>query len=139
MDDRTLTMRLCEILARLPGWAGPDRAEHIGASVAIFYGAIDGEPDQSVGVRVYGQVVSGDDQRVRRRAQLRVRGARNAPDSADNLAGLAHAVLDGISRQAGINSIIRQSFSPSGADANGREERTENYLIILDNQEAFTP
>ena len=139
MDDRTLTMRLCEILARLPGWRGPLREDHAGASVSVFYGAIEGTPDQAVGVRVYGEVVSGDDQRVRRRAQLRVRGARNAPDGADNIAGLAHAVLNGLSRQGGINSIIRQSFSPSGADANGREERTENYLIILDNQEAFTP
>lgn len=139
MDDRALTLRLIDILARLPGWQGPRRQDHAGATVALFYGAIDTDPDQAVGVRVYADPTGGTDQRTVRRAQLRIRGSKHEPDSADHLAGIALAVLHGLSRQDGINSIIRQSFSPSGADANGREERTENYLIILDNLEAFTP
>lgn len=139
MDDRALTFRLIEFLAHLPGWEGPAREDHADAVVALFYGAIDSEPDQAVGVRVYADPSGGTDQRTVRRAQLRVRGKPHEPDSADQLANIALAVLHGLSRQRGINSIIRQSFSPSGADANGREERTENYLIILDNQEAFTP
>jgi hypothetical protein len=29
-------------------------------------------------------------------------------------------------------------MSPAGADDNRREERTENYLVVLDNPEALT-
>jgi len=38
----------------------------------------------------------------------------------------------------GISGVSRLSMAPAGADENGREERTENYLIILDNQEALS-
>ena len=39
-------------------------------------------------------------------------------------------------RTGGINHIHRTSFGPLGADVNGREERSENYSVVLDNPEA---
>lgn len=139
MDDVTLTHRLCALLARLPGWEGPELSKHEGAEVAIFYGAIGASPHRAVGVRVYNQAGGTSDQRNIRRVQLRIRGARNSPADADAIAGIAFAVFDGFTRTAGINSIRRDSFAPLGSDKNGREERADNYIIILDNQEAHTP
>ena len=63
------------------------------------------------------------------------RGARNQPDSADQLAGLAFLLLQGRMRTGGINHIHRTSFGPLGADGNGREERADNFTITLDNLE----
>ncbi len=135
MDDDELTKLICRILAMLPGWAGPDRSAHAGATVAVFYGAIGAEPDQAVGVRVYGMV---EDDREIRRVQLRFRGPKNAPDGADRLADIVRPILTGISREYGISGIRRLSLAPLGADNNGREERADNYYIILDNPEAST-
>lgn len=135
MDDAELTIRIAEILGRIPGWewraSGP---KYNGQKVAIFYGPIDAEPDRAVGVRVYG----GDDPRVdatTRLVQLRFRGDKKRRDGADVLAGPALAVLTGVERERGISSIIRQSFTDIGADGSSREQRTDNYLIVLDNQE----
>lgn len=133
MDDVTLTLHICRILARLPGWmfsedGTPYTAEH----VAIFYGAIGPDPDRAIGVRVYAAT---DEDISTRRVQLRIRGARHQRLSADRLADLAFTVLHGLSRVGGINDIRRISMTPLGSDTNGREERTENYQIILDNPE----
>lgn len=138
MDDTTLTRRICRILARLPGWDGPELAKHADADVAIFYGAIGDKPDRAVGVRVYADVVRGDDARAARRIQLRFRGARGAPDDADQMASIAHAVLDGTARTDGVNAARRDSFTQLAADQNRREQRSDNYLIIIDNLEALT-
>ena len=131
-------MRVCGILARIPGWAGPSLDEHADAKVAIFYGAIGAKPDVAVGVRVYGEASRDGDHREVRRVQLRFRGARDAPDGADRLAGIAHSVLTNLTRVAGISGAIRPSFAPLGADTNRREERADNYLIITDNPEVST-
>ena len=106
-----------------------------GAALGIYYGDIPESPDRAIGVRVYGGT---DDARVyapQRRAQLRIRGARNDPDDADQIAGVALAVLQGRARVRGLSWIERQHFGPLGADTNGREERSDNYLISIDNQE----
>lgn len=145
MDDATLTRLVLAHLGRIPGWAwredGPD---YTNDEVALFYGEIGTSPDRAVGARVYGGTDAHLEHLRWRRLQLRIRGAGRQengslrPDGADELAGLALLVLPSLSLTAGsgISGVSRQSFSPLGQDANGRQERTENYTIILDNQEA---
>ena len=138
MDDRTLTMLICSILGGIPGWDwNPDGLGPVIADpVTIFYGALGTTPDTACGVRVYG---STDERHLGwRRVQLRLRGNSGRPDGADVLAAPAFDALQGLSRVGGISGISRQSMAPAGADDNRREERTENYLIILDNLEALT-
>jgi len=139
LDDATLTMLICATLGTIPGWDwNPDDPEHVYAkdAVVIYYGALGTEPDKGVGVRVYGTTDERD--LSWRRVQLRLRGERGRPDGADRLSAPSFAILHGLSRLGGISSITRQSMAPAGADDNRREERTENYLIILDNQESLT-
>lgn len=162
MDDVKLTQLICFILGTIPGWdwssADPGTVKTISdeftdtyfdelpyslgdhvsdpADVVIFYGALGASPDRAVGVRVYGTT---DEPDLRwRRVQIRFRGERGRPDGADALATPAFEALHGLSRLAGISGISRQSMSPAGADDNRREERTENYLVLLDNDEALT-
>lgn len=134
MDDSTLTIRLAEIIGNLPTFAWrPDGHAYTASEIGVFYGAIPDAPDRAVGVRVYNSI---DDDLLSRRVQLHIRGARRAPFSADRLAGVLFAVLHERVRGDGIASIRRTSSAPLGADGNGREERTENYLVVLDNLEA---
>jgi hypothetical protein len=135
VDDVTLTKLICSILGTLPGWAWREGAPYTADEVGIFYGAIPDFPDQAVGVRLYAVVDSRDDP-AQRRVQLTIRGKPGRPDGADSLAGFALAALDDLSRVAGINGARRTSMGPLGADTNQREERSENYTIILDNPEA---
>ena len=140
MDDATLTKTICALLGELPGWAwrltGPAYA---GDDIAVFYGTIPPDPDRAVGVRVYGQVGSPSDFLIQRRVQLRSRGARGFADDADAVAGIAFARIGDLVREAGILTVHRESFTPLGADANGREQRSDNYIVILDNPEASQP
>jgi hypothetical protein len=139
VDDATLTIRINEQLARIPGWAWhPDGTPYAATEVAIFYGAIGPEPDRAVGVRVYGATDDVDQHLGWRRAQLRSRGSQYRPDGADEIAGHAFTTLQGLARVGGISSVRRESMTPLGADANGREERTDNYIIILDNMEVLS-
>ena len=141
LDDRTLTMLICSILGGIPGWDwNPDDPNHVYASdaVVIFYGALGTAPDTAVGVRVYGATDSLLEHYGSRRVQLRLRGEPGRPDGADVLAAPAFAALQGLSRSSGISSISRLSMAPAGADDNRREERTENYVVLLDNPEAMT-
>lgn len=133
MDDSQLTQAVCRLLGEIPGWAwrtsGP---AYTASEVGIQYGAIKASPDRGVGVRVY----SSDDEvqtgLATRRAQLRFRGGKNAVDGADAMASLAFRHLQGLSRREGISGIRRLSMAPLGADSNGREERTDNYEVVID-------
>jgi hypothetical protein len=139
VDDATLTRVLCSILGRVPTWHWrPDGPAYARTETGIFYGAIDSTPDVAIGVRVYGSLDAPISHQYGRRAQLRFRGRKNRRDDADRMAGIAFNVLDGLSRVGGISGIHRFSFGPSATDDNGREERTDNYSIILDNPEAST-
>lgn len=138
MDDAALTDRICELLGRVPGWTwnpDPEAPDYPAEVVGIRYGATQPTPDRTIGVRVYS---STDDDIHVRRVQLRLRGAPLDPAGADTLAGVAFTVLHGLSRAGGISDIRRISFGPLGPDDKGREERSENYQIILDNPEALT-
>lgn len=135
MDDATLTKRLLAYLGMLPGWEWWERPDPYPSTVVgLFYGELKTAPDRAVAVRVYapqdGVHVS------RRRVQLRSRGAQRRLDGADQLADIAFVALDGLSRYRGILRAERISFAPLGADQSGRQERTDNYLITLDNLEA---
>jgi hypothetical protein len=138
MTDSELTVKVCALLSSIDGWEWhPDGSPYAAADVAIAYGAIPATPDRAVGVRVYAT----EDDRVNhlswRRVQLKHRGARGVPFGADDLAGESFAVLQGLSRHEGISDVSRLSMSPLGADGNGREERADNWIIILDNSEVL--
>ena len=132
-------MLICSILGTIPGWDwNPDGTGPVVSDpVTIFYGALGTTPDTAVGVRIYASTDSLTEHYGSRRVQIRVRGAQGRPDGADELAGLAFAAIQGLSRMGGVSGISRLSLSPAGTDDNRREERTENYLITLDNLEAF--
>ena len=136
MTDRDLTIALCELLAEELGWSWSLTEPYPAGAVGLFYGAIGDTPDRAVGVRVYG----GSDPRVRaptRSVQLLLRGRPGEPDGADALADAAFGVLHKTLRCRGILAGQRSYFGPLGADANGREERADNYEIHLDNMEAY--
>ena len=135
MDDAALTIRLCEYLARVPGWAWRPDGPYTQDETGLFYGQIAAAPDRAVGVRVYG----GDDDigLAERRVQVRFRGDPGVVDAADRMAGVAFVMLGALDRYRGVLGATRLSFLPLGADTNGREERTDNYLITLDNVEAI--
>ena len=136
MTDRDLTIALCELLAEELGWSWSLTEPYPAGAVGLFYGSIGDTPDRAVGVRVYG----GSDPRVRaptRSVQLLLRGRPGEPDGADALADAAFAVLHKTLRCRGILAGQRSYFGPLGADANGREERADNYEIHLDNMEAY--
>ena len=141
MSDAAVTVALCELLGEVPGWHWSTTSPPPTSAVGIFYGDIpDGAtvPDRAIGVRVYGGT---DDPLVYqpvRSVQLRIRGARGDKDDADRIAGFAFAVLQGRSRIKGLSWMQRDTFGPLGADTNGREERSENYSVALDNPEAGT-
>lgn len=136
MTDRDLTIALCELLAEELGWSWSLTEPYPAGAVGLFYGSIGDAPDRAVGVRVYG----GSDPRVRaptRSVQLLLRGRPGEPDGADALADAAFGVLHKTLRCRGILAGQRSYFGPLGADANGREERADNYEIHLDNMEAY--
>ena len=136
MTDRDLTIALCELLAEELGWSWSLTEPYPAGAVGLFYGSIGETPDRAVGVRVYG----GSDPRVyapTRSVQLLLRGRSGEPDGADALADAAFGVLHKTLRCRGILAGQRSYFGPLGADANGREERADNYEIHLDNMEAY--
>ena len=136
MTDRDLTIALCELLAEELGWSWSLTEPYPAGAVGLFYGSIGETPDRAVGVRVYG----GSAPRVRaptRSVQLLLRGRPGEPDGADALADAAFGVLHKTLRCRGILAGQRSYFGPLGADANGREERADNYEIYLDNMEAY--
>lgn len=134
MSDADLTIILCELLGGINGWAWSPNQPAEPGTVPVHYGQIPDHPDRAVGVRVYGGTDPGLYSPTRD-VQIRIRGARNAPADADLLAAQVFATLQGLSRHRGILHAQRTSFGPWGADTNGREERSDNYRILLDNQE----
>lgn len=137
MNTSDLTTALCVLLdvAGVGQWrpAGP---AYTTAETAIVYGPLPALPDRAIGVTVYIQdddLVTGLADRM---VQVRFRGAKNAPNGADVLADAAFTALHGVAHTSGIALIARSSTAPLGADTNGRQERTDNYRVIIDNPEA---
>jgi hypothetical protein len=138
VDDRALTIWICEQLGILDGWEWSEdvEAEYAASSVGVSYGRIAATPDRGVGVRIYGGTDNHVDGTKTRRVQIRARGARDDPAGADTIADAAFDHLHLLLREGVISEVNRTSISPSGSDGNQREERTDNYLIIFDNPEA---
>ena len=112
--------------------AGP---AYTAAEVGIFYGPVGATPNRAIGVTIYTQTDDVETGRADRYAQLRFRGNPGAPNGADILADEAFVALQGVYHTSGIARITRTSTAPLGADGNGRQERTDNYQLILDNDE----
>lgn len=138
MDDAALTLALCEMLGEVPGWHWTPTTQTPAGMVGVFYGDMPDTPDRAIGVRVYGGTDDPVVYQPARSVQLRIRGARGDKDDADRIAGFAFALLQGRCRVRGISWVQRDTFGPLGADKNGREERSENYTVFLDNPEAGT-
>lgn len=138
MDDATLTKAICAALGTVPGWnwtEDPD-TEYPTDEVGIYYGAIAETPDRAIGIRLYS-VPSDDENTARtRRIQARIRGARRDRDDADQIASVLRTVLPRMRPPAGVALISYYSTGDLGPDNNQREQRTENFTIILDNQES---
>jgi hypothetical protein len=135
VDDETLTLRLCEIVGGIPSFAWwLDDTPYPKTSIGVHYGSIDEQTDRAVGIRVYSPI--DEPHLLSRRVQFHVRGGRRQPFGADRIASVLFTVLHERPRGDGIAGITRTSAVPLGPDDNGREERTENYLITLDNLEA---
>lgn len=135
MKDSTLKTRLCEILGTIAGFEWSTTGAYSPDSIGVWFGGIEDSPDRAVGVRLYGG--SDVDKLTKRKAQIWVRGARDERDSADDIADAVFDRFDNLSREGGILGIRRESMSDQGTDDNGRDQRSENYTITLDNEEAL--
>ncbi len=140
MDDRALTVTVCEWLAAANvGVWRPDGPTYTGSETGIFYGPLEPAPDRAIGVTVYG---TDDDVAVgtsTRWVQVRVRGARGRPEGADELAGVIFTALHRVHARAGVSRARRISSAHLGPDDNGRQERTDNYEITLSPAPGGTP
>lgn len=122
-------------IAGVGAWQ-PDGPAYVPTEVGVFYGPIAAAPDRAVGITVYSQTDDIETGRADRYVQIRCRGSRGRPNGADLLADAAFDALQGVYHTSGIARITRTSTAPLGADSNGRQERTDNYQLILDNPEA---
>lgn len=137
MDTTTLVTAVNQILhdAGAGVWH-PTGPAYTSAQTGIFYGPIGAAPDKAIGVTSYNQtddVVNGE---AIRYIQVKCRGAKGAPNGADVIADAAKDALHGVYHTSGFARISRNSAAPLGADENGRQERVDNYQILLDNPEA---
>lgn len=103
--------------------------------VAVTLKSLPAAPDNAVAVAAYHV---GDDlvlPDVEVLLQLRFRAARGSRTAVDDLADSAFDVLHGRHMfSAGALTVQRArrlSVAPLGADDNGREERADNYALIL--------
>lgn len=137
MDDAGLTIWICEQLGEIDGWTwSPDPEPYPAGVVGVYAGAIPADVDRGVGVRVFGGTDDDVTGLKTRRAQLRERGTQGNVLDADRVADAAFDRLRRLLREGVVSTINRTSFVPSGENENGREERTDSYLIIFDNEEA---
>lgn len=125
MDDDALTELLCTWLdaAGVGTWL-PDAG-------TIFYGAIPEDAEAACGVTVYATTDDVEIGTATRYVQVRYRGARDDVRGANRLADAGFEALQGVHHRDGIARARRVSSAHLGADANGRQERTDNYQIIL--------
>lgn len=138
MDDAALTRWLVEQLGTIDGWVwSEDGPYDFTADVTyLFEGAIPAEARRAVGVRVFGGTDDDETYTKTRRVQLRSRGDEGDPNGANRLGDAGFAHLRRLLREGAVSTVTRTSFDPAGVDQNGREGRTDNYLIIFDNEEA---
>jgi hypothetical protein len=137
VDDRTLIVTLAELLdaADVGVWrpAGP---AYTTGDTGIYYGPIGALTVRGVGLTRYNRqdFVPGDFYAVKTRlVQVRIRGLPDNVADADDLAEAVDAVLQGLSRTAGLNYVERRSGpAPLGTDGNRRSELSLNYSVTLE-------
>lgn len=141
MDDDVLVTRVIETLRDRCGWAWrPDGPAYTESDVVgLYYGPIGTTPNQAVGVTLYATdddlLLDGSHYSASvRRVQIRFRGAKGDPTSADRLASAAFRALQGLSRVAGLNHAQRILTAPLGVDGNARTERADSYIVIPDTE-----
>lgn len=137
MDDVTLTQAVCTQLAVAGvGVWRPTGPAYTASEVGIFYGPVGAAPDRAVGVAVYYTDDPVIGFQPTRRVQVRYRGPKGSPWGADALSDAGFRALHDTYPGGGIARIVRVSSARLGADETGRQERTDNYELILDNPEA---
>lgn len=101
---------------------------------AITLKALPSSPDEAVAVSVYDVE---DDLRLPHvlvYVQLRFRGSDASRTSVDDFADAAFSALHGARFAAGDRSVQqcrRLSVAPLGGDDNARQERADNYELVL--------
>ncbi len=137
MTTRELIALLAELLAAagVGKWrpTGPDYGP---TETGITGYALPSTTDRAIAITPYDTDDPLDGPAVRF-VQLRSRGRARQQFDAGDLADLAFAVLhDRHHPDPRVARIVRVSSVPLGPDGNGRQERTDNYQIILNNPEA---
>lgn len=119
VDDEQLTRHLRTLLQGIPFRDSP----------AIAAKRLPASPDAGIAITVYA---TEDDITARiRRVQFWCRGTPGDPFSADRLGDDLLAHLHWLHKDPVISRAQRLSFALLGPDGNGRDERTDNYQIIL--------
>ena len=86
-------------------------------------------PDEGIAITVY---LAEDDLMVAtRRVQFWFRGKPRDPFGPDRLAQDVYQVMRGRHHDGQVSRIWRDSIAVLGIDGNGRDERSDNYTIIL--------
>ena len=137
MDTTAVVTAVNQLLATASVGVWRPAGGYTAAEVGLFYGPIGSVPDRAVGVTCYTQTDDILTGRSDRFIQVRCRGHRGAPNGADQLADAAFIALHGVYHTSGFARITRTSTAPLGADTNGRQERTDNYQLIIDNPEVM--
>ncbi|WP_279367335.1 phage tail terminator protein [Microbacterium testaceum] len=138
MDDADLTRWLVEQLGTIHGWlwSADDPYDFTDDVTHVFEGGIPADARRAIGARIFGGEDDDETDTKTRRVQLRSRGNEGDPNDANRVADAAFAHLRRLLREGVVSAVTRTSFDPAGVDQNGREGRTDNYLIIFDNEEA---
>jgi len=132
MDDSEVVRALATVLDARTTYVWSESTPYTPDQIGIYYGAIPATPDRAIGLTLYD---GGDDPQTglaHRRVQVLFRGARNSLSGANDMASEVFRVLQRFCG-AGFASVSRLSMAPLGADDSQRQERVDNYLIVLDN------
>ena len=119
VDDEALTRHLRGLVQGVP----------FRDTVMVAAKRLPATPDAGVAITVYA---TEDDITARiRRVQFWSRGDRGDPFSADRIADDLLAHLHWLHNDPVVSRARRLSFAQLGQDGNGRDERTDNYQVIL--------
>lgn len=128
---------LVQLLAQLLADAGagawqPEGPDFVATQTAIWYGALASSPDRGYAIAVYGtRDTVGAAPITRRYVQLRSRGTSGVVNDADTLADAAFTALHGRTHAGPLAQVRRISALRLGADDLDRQERTDNYEVLL--------
>lgn len=135
-DEEMLVALLEHLGAQDVGEWRPDGPVYQVTETGLYYGRIGSQTERGVALARYNRAdfVPGDFYAVKtRRVQARIRGVKNSPADADDLAGAVDDQMQGLRAVAGINYVVRLNGpNPLGTDGNGRSELSLNYSVTLE-------